>query len=144
MKIARIKIIRDLFTPTTSSGLMFINGEFFCYTLEDVARAEGIKISGVTAIGAGFYDVMLTQSTRFKRLMPLIYNQKDLSIDNKGIQFTGVRMHGGNTHINTDACICVAFNRINANYIWKTAEYELVKELKKYDKITLEIINKAA
>lgn len=140
--IARLKIIRDIFTPSSSAGLLFINDVFFCYTLEDTARAENVKIGSHTAIPSGDYKVMLTQSKRFGRLMPLIYNQTDLSIDNKGVKFTGVRLHGGNTVKDTDGCILVAFNRVNPEHIYKQAETELTEKLKNYSEINLQIINK--
>lgn len=137
-----IKIIRDTFTDTTTIGKMYLNGEFFCYTLEDTARDYGIKIKGKTCIPRGLYKVILTMSNRFKRIMPMIYTEDNkYELKSKGISFKGIRIHGGNTHLNTDGCVLVAYNKISDEKIYGTAEHDLTEILKKYDEITLEIEN---
>lgn len=77
-------------------GALYVNGKFQCYTLEDIVRPE--KIPGETAIPAGAYRVELTMSPRFGRILPLL-----IGVPN----FTGVRMHAGNTKKDTDGCILV-------------------------------------
>tara|TARA_R110000824_G_scaffold89108_3_gene218735 strand:- start:952 stop:1386 length:435 start_codon:yes stop_codon:yes gene_type:complete len=110
-------------------GDLFINGEFFCYTLEDEKRADGVKVYGETAIPTGTYNVLLTKSNRFKRLMPLIVDVP---------MFRGIRIHGGNTSKDTLGCILVAFNT-DYKKIWGTAEKFLTKELKEGENITITI-----
>ena len=110
-------------------GDLFINGEFFCYTLEDEKRADGVKVYGETAIPTGTYNVLLTKSNRFKRLMPLIVDVP---------MFRGIRIHGGNTSKDTLGCILVAFNT-DYKKIWGTAEKYLTKELKEGESITITI-----
>jgi len=110
-------------------GDLFIDGEFFCYTLEDERRADGVKVYGETAIPTGTYNVKLTKSNRFKRLMPLLL---DVPL------FKGIRIHGGNTSKDTLGCILVAFNT-DYKKIWGTAEKYLTKELKEADYITITI-----
>lgn len=85
-------------TPTNIStiGELFIDGEFFCYTLEDVVRDK--KIYGQTAIPAGTYKVIITPSNRFKRDLPLLVDVPN---------FVGVRIHPGNSAVDTDGCILV-------------------------------------
>jgi hypothetical protein len=34
----KLKLVRELFTPTETMGSLFIDGKFFCYTLEDKDR----------------------------------------------------------------------------------------------------------
>lgn len=110
-------------------GDLFINGEFFCYTLEDEKRADGLKVYGETAIPTGTYNVLLTKSNRFKRLMPLLIDVP---------MFRGIRIHGGNTSKDTLGCILVAFNT-DYKKIWGTAEKYLTKELKEAESITITI-----
>jgi hypothetical protein len=100
-------------------GDLFIDGEFFCYTLEDEIRPEGVKVYGATCIDAGRYKVILTKSNRFKRIMPLLLNVPN---------FEGIRIHGGNTSKDTHGCPLVAFNT-DYKKIWGTAEKELTKRL---------------
>ena len=110
-------------------GDLFIDGEFFCYTLEDERRADGVKVYGETAIPTGTYNIKVTKSNRFKRLMPLLL---DVPL------FKGIRIHGGNTSKDTLGCILVAFNT-DYKKIWGTAEKYLTKELKEADYITITI-----
>ena len=74
--------------PKYTIGKLYIDGKYFCDTLEDTVRAPGVKIPGRTAIPAGKYQIEITESIRFNRLMPII---KDVP------GFSGVRIHSGNT-----------------------------------------------
>lgn len=137
----KITVKREFFSDTETLGTMFINDKFFCYTLEDYDRklkqnqssTEIIskKIKTQTAIPSGNYRVILSLSNRFKRLMPEVLNV---------IGFAGIRIHGGNTHENTEGCILVAQNRyINKqstfgkikNWIQGSMETRLVNEMQK-------------
>jgi len=123
-------VIREEFYRNTTIGKLFINGEFFCHTLEDAIRGEGIKIPAFTGIPAGEYDVKLSNSSRFQRLMPMVYTEiNEYEIKKGGIEFKGVRIHGGNTHRNTEGCILVAHNRVDDEVIQGTAEKDLVNIL---------------
>ena len=72
-------------SETTTVGTLAIDGTFECYTLEDKVREK--KIKGITAIPAGRYKVIITESPRFKRPLPLQLNVPG---------FEGVRIHPGN------------------------------------------------
>ena len=113
-------------TEHTTPGIMYIDGDKFGYTLEDACRAHGVKIPGKTCIPAGFYMVKLTHSNRFKKVLPLIFNRSDLSVEGDGIRFTGIRFHGGNTHEETAGCPLVANNRINSDKIFSSLSNDLV------------------
>jgi hypothetical protein len=95
-----LKLIREIFTPTETLGSMFVDGVFFCYTLEDAIRPT--KIKHETAIWKGNYRVILSISNRFKRLMPEVLNVSG---------FEGIRIHGGNTHLDSSGCILVGEHR---------------------------------
>jgi hypothetical protein len=96
-----IKVTRKIFTNKSTIGELYINGKFFCFTLEDVDRyLEGgrEKIYGETAIPRGKYNVVLSYSNRFKKYLPEIQNVP---------QFEGIRMHTGNKPEDTEGCILV-------------------------------------
>ena len=137
-------LIRDTYTNLSTVGKLYVNGTFFCHTLEDVARAYGVKIKGETAIPQGEYLVDLSTSYRFKRIMPMIYTESNgYELKSGGISFKGIRIHGGNTHKNTDGCVLVAHNRLNYNLIQGTAEKDLVSLLSEAtEQITLTIKNR--
>lgn len=121
------KIHLDLYRHTYNTegdrniiGDLHIDNSFFCYTLEDEIRADGVKEYGVTAIKAGLYEIEVTYSPKFKRDMILI----------KGVpQFSGIRLHGGNRSEDSLGCPLVAYNT-DYKKIWGTAEKELTKLVK--------------
>lgn len=93
-------------------GKMYINGEYFCDTLEDtdrcltmtmsLAEIKEVKEYGRTAIPTGRYKVAYTYSPRFKKHLPLLLNVP---------AFEGVRIHSGNTHKDTEGCILLGENK---------------------------------
>lgn len=87
-------------TENSTIGEMSINGKFECYTLEDVERDT--KVFGKTAIPKGIYEVTMTMSNRFKKMMPLLLNVPN---------YTGVRIHSGNKAEDTEGCILLGQTR---------------------------------
>ncbi len=131
----RIEVHRYDLNEKRTIGKMSINGLYFSYTLEDCVR-EGEKIPGKTAIPYGKYAVTITLSERFKRPMPLI---KDVP------NFTGVRIHPGNTAADTEGCILVGRVRGEDDVLEsQTAFRELFERIRQaqedYDPITIEIL----
>ena len=105
--MAKIKIIRDTFSDESTIGKLYIDGEYFCETLEDKDRfieAGGVKIYGKTCIPRGVYKLVITMSSRFKKELPLLLNVP---------QFEGIRIHAGNTAADTDGCILLGRTRRN-------------------------------
>lgn len=123
--------------PAYTIGKLYINDLYFCDTLEDVVRdiaADGSgKVYGATAIPAGQYEVKLTYSPRFKRVLPLLCNVPF---------FTGVRIHAGNTANDTEGCILVGKNRVVGKVLdSRMWEQRLINELKKEKTIIIIIKN---
>ncbi len=102
-------VLVDGHTP----GELTVDGEHFSWTLEDTVREElgaagayfwrrRMKVAGQTAIPAGRYEVVLSHSARFGRVLPLLLSVPD---------FEGVRIHGGNTAADTEGCILLGRDR---------------------------------
>jgi len=126
-----LELKRIALKPTYTIGKLYIDGKYFCDTLEDTVRPAGVKIKGQTAIAAGTYKVEMTMSNRFKRVLPLL-----IGVPN----FEGIRIHRGNTDIDTEGCILVGENKVVGKVINATAtEQELVLLLKNEKNITIKI-----
>ena len=85
-------------------GSLYVNGSWQCFTLEDVIRERaGVpvaqwKVQNKTAIPAGTYSVIFDFSAHFQREMLHVENVPG---------FDGIRIHAGNTAVDTDGCILV-------------------------------------
>ena len=103
-----IVLIRDDCDEKRTLGMMSFpstNDEdkgYVCQTLEDPVRPTGVKIANETAIPSGTYPVTITMSKKFGKLLPLISNVPN---------FSGIRIHAGNTTADTSGCILVATSR---------------------------------
>lgn len=115
LTLRRLQILNN----DTTIGELLIDGEWFCWTLEDRVRAQ--KIKHQTAIPAGEYIVEVNMSARFKELMPLLLNVP---------QFSGIRIHPGNDAADTSGCILVGFSRTGARIEQSRAAFsELMKRM---------------
>lgn len=115
--------------PDYTIGKLYIDGEYFCDTLEDTVRDK--KIPNKTAIPAGTYKVIVNTSPRFKRLLPRL-------LDVPG--FEGILIHRGNTPEDTSGCILVGENKVKGKVINSTPyEIKLVELLKDEQDITITI-----
>ena len=123
----KIEVKRLHRTSNSTIGELTIDGKFECYTLEDVER--DVKIKGETAIAKGTYKVIINQSNRFKKLLPLLINVPN---------FEGVRIHAGNSNHDTEGCILVGQNR-SLDYITKSRKAfdSLFKKMQKAKDITI-------
>ncbi len=130
-----LTLLRKYPRPTYCIGKLSVDGVPFCDTLEDPVRAAGVKILGQTAVPAGAYEVILSWSPRFGRVLPLL-------VDVPG--FDGVRIHAGNTAEDTQGCILVGWNRERGKVLSsRVTETALVARLmgavEKGERIYLEI-----
>ena len=113
---------------TTIGQITFPDGRKF-WTLEDTVRGWGIKDPGNTAIPFGEYHLTVSLSSRFKRVMPMVYTESNkYELKAAGISFKGIRFHGGNTHVDSWGCILIAKNR-NGMTIQGSAEKEITEAI---------------
>ena len=113
-----IRLIRNEAKGNAISGRLVIDGRWFCYTLE----RKGVEIPALC------YHVCVTQSPRFKRLLPIVQNVPRLPIPDseasdraKPVQYpaaecrTGIRFHRGSKPEHSTGCILVVADNINDN-----------------------------
>ncbi len=138
---------RGEYYSNTTISKIYINGEFFCWGLEDTVRPELIKVIKYTAIPQNLigYSVGRRYSPSFKRNMVILYTEDDkVTINLAGLIFKYVYSHGGNGPEDTEGCIIVAYNRKD-DRVWGTAEKDLADKifsaLDKGEKVTWAIVN---
>jgi len=106
MSALLIEVKRDRFTLRSTTSEVWVNGEFFCYGLEDTDRKLELgtnqKIHGKSAIPRGTYKVTVTRSTRFKKMLPEVHDVPG---------FAGIRIHKGNAPDDTEGCLLVGRTR---------------------------------
>lgn len=107
----KIDVKRFEFGDKYTIGKMSIDGIFFCYTLEDKVRDK--KVDGNTAIPEGTYNVIIDKSIRFGKDMPHIMNVPG---------FEGVRIHSGNTDLDTEGCILIGLDWVKGDFISRSKE----------------------
>jgi len=126
----KLLLKRIAYRPTYTIGKLYIDGEYFCDTLEDPPRE--VKIMNETAIPKGLYKVIINFSQRFQRMMPLL-------LDVPG--FTGIRIHAGNTAQNTSGCLLVGKNKIVGQLVESRNVFDALFLLMQHNKpITIEIL----
>lgn len=128
----KLKLKRYEFHIARTHGHLSIEDQPFCDTLEDTVR-KGEKVYGKTAIPAGTYEVKLTYSNRFKKVMPQLMNVPG---------FEGIRIHSGNKEDDTEGCILVG-KRDGDQVISSRVTYadllETLEEVIKNEKVFIEI-----
>ena len=101
----KLTVKRIDFGSNYTGGKLYVDGKYFCDTIEDSDRKledGGTKIHGETAIPRGFYRTILDFSQRFGREMPHLLDVP---------QFEGVRIHYGNSSADSEGCIIVGTNQ---------------------------------
>ena len=127
--------------PEYTIGKLYIDGVYFCDTVEDVDRGlysymnvgeiSKIKVKDETAIPYGKYKVRLSMSPRFKKILPEIMNVPG---------FTGVRIHNGNWASDSSGCIIVGKNTVKGGVTQsKVTMSKLMEKLKGQTDIEIEI-----
>lgn len=136
---------RRFLGETYTIGSLFVNGKYFCDTLEDKTRdlnKNGVfdgnekKVMHQTSIPYGVYQVVVKLSPRFKRNLPRLLNVPE---------FDGILIHRGNTDADTSGCIIVGENKVKGKVINSTGyEVKLTEMLtaaqNRKEQITIKIV----
>lgn len=142
----KLKIRRNRFYKDRTIGQLYINDEFYCFTMEDTMReklgvpVEEWKIPKETAIPTGLYRITLETSKKFGENTIFI---------NDVPGFTGIRVHAGNSPKDTEGCVMVGYRLTKDNDIafgmTRPALYDLKTKIKQAildgEEIFLDIVN---
>ena len=90
-----LQLIRNNPQGAAITGRLIINGRWFCNTMERV----GYQIPAIC------YPIRVTQSPKFKRLLPIVQNVP---------QRSGIRFHRGTKHQHSTGCILIPADKEKA------------------------------
>ncbi len=140
-----LKVLRYADNGKATLGMLFLDGQPFCFTLEDEFRA--VKLSKETRIPEGKYEIKFrtegTHNDEFKKK----YGAKHFGMlwlqDVPNFQF--ILIHIGNTEKDTDGCLLVGVTADSSNFTigGSTIAYEklypiVASALNKGEKVTIE------
>ena len=139
----KLTLKRIALRSTYTIGRLYIDGNYFCDTLEDTVRdlnKDGKfdngekKVYAKTAIPYGTYEIKWTYSPRFKKYTPQLMNVPS---------FEGIRIHAGNTSADTEGCLLLGENKQVGKVLNSRATinkfYPLIKKACSNGKVTIEI-----
>lgn len=153
----KLKVERTFLGSEYTVGHMYIDGEYFCDTMEDTCRGlkstmneseiKEIKVKSKTAIPTGTYEVTLNvvspkySSSSFMKQyanggrVPRLLNVPG---------FDGILIHTGNTAADTDGCLLVGENKVKGQVINSRDTFKKLypKLQAATDGITIEIVEK--
>lgn len=139
----KLTLKRIALRSTYTIGRLYVDGNYFCDTLEDTVRDLNKngkfdngekKVYGKTAIPYGTYEIKWTYSPRFKKYTPQLMNVPS---------FSGIRIHAGNSADQTEGCLLLGQNKKVGMVLNSRATinkfYPMIKEACSKGKVTIEI-----
>lgn len=139
----KLTLKRIALRSTYTIGRLYVDGNYFCDTLEDTVRdlnKDGKfdngekKVYGKTAIPYGIYEIKWTYSPRFKKYTPQLMNVPS---------FDGIRIHSGSTPADTAGCLLLGKNKKVGMVLNSKATiakfYTIIKDACSKGKVTIEI-----
>lgn len=139
----KLTLKRIALRSTYTIGRLYVDGNYFCDTLEDTVRDLNKngkfdngekKVYAKTAIPYGTYEIKWTYSPRFKKYTPQLMNVPS---------FEGIRIHAGSTHEDTAGCLLLGQNKKVGMVLNSRATinkfYPMIKEACSKGKVTIEI-----
>ena len=110
-----IRLIRNEAKGNAITGRLVIDGRWYCNTLE----RKGVEIPALC------YHVAVTQSPRFKRLLPIVQNVP---------QRSGIRIHRGSKPEHSSGCVLVP-DRVTEDKLTQI----ILKAQNEHEEIILEV-----
>lgn len=130
----KLTLQRYLFTEDYTMGLLFIDGIYFCDTIEDKFRGndlKGKKVYGETCIPYGVYTVKITWSPKHKAYLPQIMDVP---------YFEGIRFDIANTAKEVLGCVGVGIKSENGRVLQsRKTRTALIKRLETANSIKIDI-----
>ena len=103
----KLQVVRHQFGKDATNGMLFIDGIFECYTLED--QYQAVKVMHETCIPEGTYDINFRKTGGFHAKYSERYQNAHYGMLH--IQdvpnFTYILIHTGNTDEHTSGCLIV-------------------------------------
>lgn len=151
----RLVLKRIARRQTYTIGKLYIDGKYFCDTIEDTDRGlyasmppdelKRIKVPGKTAVPRGCYQLAYSLSPKFlnrawakplEGRLPLLLNVPG---------FDGIRIHPGTDENSTSGCLIVGENRVVGKVVNSQATYHRLNDIlypvfEKGEKICIQII----
>ena len=155
----KLKVERKWRKPLYTIGNLYIDGKFFCNTLEDpdrgltsdmsLSKIKSIKIKGDTCIPYGTYKLSLdVVSPKYSNIKKYPYTSMAKGKMPRVMEvpgFDGILIHAGNTQKDTEGCLLVGENKvkgkvINSQITWQKLYTRLLEAKVKKESITIEYI----
>lgn len=143
----RLLLKRKFLGDRYTIGDLFIDGKFFCNTLEDKVRIlpllcpdtpQGIgckcteKKYAETAIPYCTYKITMEYSPKFKRVLPYLHDVP---------HFLGILIHSGTTEVDSAGCLIVGKNTVKGKVLESRATSDALNKILSNEKeITIEIV----
>tara|TARA_Y100000385_G_scaffold287067_1_gene350407 strand:+ start:973 stop:1566 length:594 start_codon:yes stop_codon:yes gene_type:complete len=103
----KLQVVRHQFGKDATNGMLFIDGIFECYTLED--QYQAVKVMHETCIPEGTYDIKFRKTGGFHSKYSERYKNSHYGMLH--IQdvpnFTYILIHTGNSDEHTSGCLIV-------------------------------------
>ena len=139
-----LELTRSVKTNKSTIGELTVNGVFECFILEDkdrglrkdmpISELIVMKIKTRTAIPTGRYEIVVSFSDKFQKMLPLLLDVP---------AFAGIRIHPGNTDANTEGCLLPGKTKspdmIGSSRVAFTALFDKIKAALQREKIFITI-----
>ena len=139
-----LELTRSAKTSKSTIGELTINGVFECFILEDkdrgmrqgmtISELMALKVKTKTAIPTGRYEIVVSFSDRFKKMLPLLLDVP---------AYEGIRIHSGNTDEDTEGCLLPGKTKsadaVGSSRIAFTALFDKIKDALQREKIFINV-----